>query len=233
MILGSLKGYEKCQHVKYLVLHLRQPDWMLHPMAEFIRYTNAVDREELLTWNILPEEDYEFELFYVVGDREQYLQAIEEVGTIQEYNVTPIDENSFYTWVQQKTRGVDQYWRKAYAELNLVVVPPIRLDDHADMEMTIVGRGEDLQRLVEQIPDQLDVEVREIGEFDRRHGTIAGSMTDRQFDAVEIAAELGYYDVPRSAALADVADALDCAESTASTLLRRAESTVMQQTVGR
>jgi predicted DNA binding protein len=38
-----------------------------------------------------------------------------------------------------------------------------------------------------------------------------------------VARELGYYDVPRRAELADVAAELDCTESTASVLLRKAE----------
>ncbi len=38
--------------MKYLDVRIRQPDWMLHPMQEFIRYDDAVRYEELLTWNI-------------------------------------------------------------------------------------------------------------------------------------------------------------------------------------
>ena len=219
--------------MKYLDVRFRQPDWMLHPMQEFIRYEDVVKYEELLTWNLLPEEAIEYELFYVEADRERYVSAVESVESIVEYNLTPIDDESFYVYACQQTREEDQLFRQAFADLHLLVVPPIVYDSEAAMNVTVVGAGEDLQTLVANVPEEIDVEVEEIGEYDRRHGTIAGELTDRQFEAVEAAAAVGYYEVPRTGLLADVAAELGCAESTASTLLRRAESAVMGRLVER
>ena len=75
--------------------------------------------------------------------------------------------------------------------------------------------------------------VEAIGEYDRRHAPVAGDLTDRQLEAVATAVELGFYEVPREAGVADVAAALDVAESTASALLRKAETRVMRRLVGR
>ncbi|WP_276278984.1 helix-turn-helix domain-containing protein [Halorussus caseinilyticus] len=60
---------------------------------------------------------------------------------------------------------------------------------------------------------------------DHRHlaGSLAGRLTMRQFEGIETARGLGYYDVPREAELSEVAAELDCTESTASALLRKAE----------
>ena len=79
---------------------------------------------------------------------------------------------------------------------------------------------------------RLDVDVLEVGTYDRRLGTVTGGLTDRQFEALETASELGYYAVPREASLSDVAAELDIAPSTASELLRRAESRVLPRLVG-
>jgi predicted DNA binding protein len=54
-----------------------------------------------------------------------------------------------------------------------------------------------------------------------------GKLTDRQYQAVETATRLGYYDVPRTVSLLAVANDLGVAEATASELLRRAESNLM------
>jgi predicted DNA binding protein len=54
-----------------------------------------------------------------------------------------------------------------------------------------------------------------------------GELTDRQYQAVETATRLGYYDVPRTVSLLAVANDLGVAEATASELLRRAESNLM------
>jgi predicted DNA binding protein len=101
------------------------------------------------------------------------------------------------------------------------------------MRLAVVGRGEDLRELVEGIPDRSDTEIDRVGEFARRHDIRASGLTERQRDAVAAAVDLRYYGAPRDASLDDVADELDCAPSTASVHLRKAEQTVMEQDAGR
>jgi len=219
--------------VNYVDVRLRQPDAMLHPMQAFIREGDAVEREELRAWHLLRERDIEYSLFYVEGDRGRYEAAIDGVDSIRWYDCTPVDDGSFHVYVCQETRPEDRRWRSAFAALDLVVVPPVVYDDEAAMRLVVVGASEDIQAMLDGLPDAIDVRVNAIGEFDERQPTLAGTLTARQSEAVDIAAELGYYDVPRTASLADVAAALGCAESTASNHLRKAESAVMTELAGR
>jgi predicted DNA binding protein len=53
-------------------------------------------------------------------------------------------------------------------------------------------------------------------------------LADRQAELVEIALELGYYAVPRTASHEDVAGAAGCVPSTASEHLRKAEATLVR-----
>ena len=87
--------------MKYLRLTLRQPDWMLHPMQRFIRERDVVQSEELLSWNIETGGDTEYELFYVEADREPYEEAIASVSSIRWYELTEIDDESFYVYLCQ------------------------------------------------------------------------------------------------------------------------------------
>jgi predicted DNA binding protein len=207
---------------------------MLHPMQEFIRDGEAVDYEELQAWTgVASDQPVEYVLFYVEADREPYEEALEAVDSVRWYDLTPVDEDSFYVYICQETRAEDVTWRQAFADLNVVPVPPVVYDSDATAHMTLVGTGEDLQRLLADLPDDIDVTVETIGEYDRRHAPVVGDLTDRQLAAVEAAVELGFYTVPREAGVAPVASALGCAESTASTLLRKAESRVMRRLVGR
>jgi len=109
-----------------------------------------------------------------------------------------------------------------------VVIPPLEYDERG-VRLTIVGESDDLQALLGDLPAGIDVTVEAIGDYDRRHATIAGSLTDRQLEAIEVAVDLGYYAVPRGASLAEVAAELGCAESTASNHLRKAETQVMRR----
>jgi predicted DNA binding protein len=201
-------------------------------MQAFIREEDVVRYEELLAWNLLPDREVEYELFYVeVTDTDRYRAAVDSVASIRRYNLTRLDETAVYVYVCQETREADVAFRRAFADLDLVVVPPVVYDTEAAMRFTIVGEGPHLRQLLEDVPDDIDVTVEGVGEYDRRHGTLAADVTDRQQEAVAAAAAVGYYDVPRTGSLADVAAELGCAESTASNLLRRAEAGVMRRLV--
>jgi predicted DNA binding protein len=219
--------------MRYMNLAVSLPDPMLHPMQAFVRHEDAVEYEELRAANLFPDSDVEYELFYVVGDRERYRRTIEDVESVRSYNLTPVDDRSFYVWACQETREADLHWREAFLDRELMTVMPIHIDDRADMHMTLVGEGENLSALVETIPGIIDVTVEEVGEYDRRHGSLLGRLTERQFEAVRAAVSLGYYRTPKEATLADVGEALDCTAGTASTLLSKAENAIMCRLVER
>lgn len=214
--------------MKYLDVTLDLPPGLRHPMEEFLRSSDAVEREELLAWNTSGEDTYA--LFYVVGDVGPYRDAIDDVESVREATLTPLDDGSFYVYVCQEPRDGDAAWLSAFARRNLVVVPPLEYSDRG-VRLTVVGAASDLQALLDDLPESVGVTVAEIGEYDRRHATIAGGLTDRQLAAVGAAVEHGYYAVPREGSLADVADALGCAKSTASNHLRKAEAHVMRRLV--
>lgn len=200
-------------------------------MQNFIADSEAVAREELLAWNLLPGEAVEYVLFYVEGEIDPYREAISDVGSVAEYTLAPIDSESFYAYVRQETREADRQFREAFARRHLLVVPPVEYTGEGHMRFTVVGESTDLRALLDDLPERIDAEIAEVGEYDRRHATVAGALTDRQFEAVSVASSLGYYEVPREGSLAEVADELDCAESTASDLLRKAESKLVSAVV--
>jgi predicted DNA binding protein len=56
-------------------------------------------------------------------------------------------------------------------------------------------------------------------------------LTDRQHEALRIAYERGYFDIPRRASLEDVAAELDVSPSSVSERLRRAQTRLIEETV--
>lgn len=217
--------------VKFLRLTLRQPPEIRHPMQEFLRESSAVDREELWAWTMVGEERDRL-LFYVAGDRDPYREAIDGVESVSSYDLTPAGEDGFYAYVVAEPLAAERPFREAFVGLNLVVVPPVVFDDDGDVRLTLVGDPGALQALVDGLPDGVVIDVERIGEYDHRRRGLAGALTDRQREAVDVAVRAGYYAVPRRASLGDVAEELDVAESTASTLLRRAEAAVMARAAG-
>ena len=98
--------------------------------------------------------------------------------------------------------------------------------------MTVLGTEAALRDLLSDVPSTFDVDIERVSEHRRRTESMVGQLTARQFAALEAAAELGYFEVPREASLAAVASELDCSESTASTLVRTAVNNLVDATIG-
>ena len=218
--------------MRYLHVRLDQPAWMRYPMQEFLVTSDAMHRAELHAWN-LSRDDVQFALFYIDGDIDAYRERIDTVEPIEWYDLSRVNETGFYSYVCQTYTESDTAFFQAFAELSLVVLPPLVCEADGWLDVTIVGRNEALTSLVDALEERADVgvDVQEVGACDRRPRTITGSLTDRQLETIETATELGYYAVPRQASLAAVADELGVANSTASELLRRAESRLMSRLV--
>lgn len=201
-------------------------------MQSFIQESDAIEREELWAWNHLG--DALTALFYVEGDIEPYRAAIEAVETIERFDLTPVGDDAFYTYVEENRRDQDLAWMQAFARPSLVVVPPVEYTSDGDTLFTVVGSADDLQGLVADLPNDIAVDVDRVGEYDDHHSAgTAPALTERQREAVTAALDVGYYDNPRRGSLAEVAAALDCATGTASELLRRAEYTALSAAVPR
>ena len=218
--------------MRYLHARLNQPEWMRHPMQEFLVASDSMNRAELRAWN-LSREDVQFALFDIDGDIDAYRERVNDVDPIRWYELTPVDKTAFYAYVCQAYTESETTFFQSFAELSLVVTPPIVYDGDGWLYITVVGVGEALTDLVTALQERadVDVDVLEVGTYDRRFGTVTGGLTDRQFEAIRTATEIGYYAVPRQASLSAVAAELDVASSTVSELLRRAESRLMARLV--
>ncbi|SEO70175.1 Predicted DNA binding protein, contains HTH domain [Halogranum amylolyticum] len=219
--------------MKYLHLTLRQPRETRHPMQNAIADHEAIHRADLLCWNFGTGEDEESLLFYVVGDDVVYEAALADVESVVDYDVTSVDDDTFYVYVDQRTRETDVDFRAAFARRRLVVVPPVVYTDDGETAFTVVGDAEDLRATLDALPNRIDVDVDQVGEYDRRNGALTGSLTARQREAVAVAVDRGYYDVPRTGSVEAVATELGVSSSTASSHLRKAEATVMRRVARR
>ncbi len=202
---------------------------MIHPMGRFIRDGDVVQYDELVTWNLHPELSVEYELFYVeLTDIASYCRALETIETIEWYRTVRLDDRSLFVLVCQQIRERMLALRKTFARLQVVVVPPIVYDTEAVMEFTVIGEQNALQTLVESVPGVTVLDTGTLETYDRPAIDSTAAVTDRQLEMLETAVRMGYYAVPREASLEDVATALECAKSTVSVTLRKAEATIIR-----
>ena len=204
---------------------LEIPAEHLHPMHQFVCESPAIDRETIL------ERDASGEmttlLLHVAGDRQRYEQTVDEVSEVDEWTTTATEEG-FYVYVRTQLRTREQQYRQALDRDAVLVVPPVELRSDRTVRQTMVGPSEALSATIEALPDDVGVEVLRTGTYDRSNGT---RVSERQREALAAAWDAGYYEVPREGDIEAVASELDCATSTASDLLRRAERRAVAATL--
>ncbi|PSQ59718.1 bacterio-opsin activator [Halobacteriales archaeon SW_7_71_33] len=207
---------------------LRIPEDRLHPMHAFVCESPTVDREVIL------ERDARGELttllLYVDGDREEYEAAIADVPAVEEWTTESTDRgDGFHVYVRTRLRERERRYREALDRESVLVVPPVELRPDRTVRQTMTGHAAELSAAVEALPADVDVEVLRTGTYRR---VARPAVTELQREALRAAFDVGYYDLPRSADLATVADALDCSTSAASDRLRRAERRLVAGVLG-
>lgn len=214
--------------MRYLRVSLEFSPETRHPMHDFLVTHPEMDREELWTWRFVGERPAL--LFRVVGPSGPYRDRIRDVETVADFTLTPADEDSTWAFVHAEPTSEEWDWILAFARESVVVVPPVVYTDAGSAVFEVLGDPDDLRALLVALPDGVDTTVERVGGFDPRRSPGA-ALTERQREVVAAAVDLGYYDVPREATLAEVADELDIAGSTVSTHLRKAEAAVVREAV--
>ncbi|WP_253738232.1 helix-turn-helix domain-containing protein [Halohasta salina] len=199
-------------------------------MQQFIDESDAVDRDVLVHGNTIGELDTF--LFYVVGDREPYAAALEATDMVTDFEITAIDDRSFYCFLTQQRNAVDEAMFDSFNRTGVIIVPPIEFLPDGVANLTVVGDGSSLQETLDEIPEAVTVTIQQVGDYDWRQALFDPELTDRQREAVTAAVEAGYYAVPRESDIEAIAATLDCAASTAAEHLRKAEQAVMAEYCG-
>lgn len=212
--------------MKYLRLELRYAPELMHPIHRLVDRSDAIDRDVLLHGTVFGGGHDSF-LFYVEGDIDVYTAALESVDRVPEFEVTRVGETGYYVFLTQRRDETDEALFGSFRRSGVIVVPPVDFRPNGISRVTLIGDGERLRAALDDLPDEVGTDVLRIGEYDRRRNLFAPDLTERQFSAVTVAVEEGYYASPRETTVGDVAAELDCAPSTAAEHLRKAESAVM------
>lgn len=210
-----------------LRLELAYDDDTIHPMHRFVCESPHVRREVLLEGREVG--DGRTMLFFVEGDRSAYESVLADRPDVREFDVTPEGDDSFYVWVRVDNRDADLPVLDAFDRDTLVVVPPVEFRENRTAHVSVVGSADDLSGVVDGLPGGVTATVRRVGD---PAAAMRDGLTDRQREALTAAWDAGYYDVPRSGGIETVAGKLDCATSTASALLRRAEARLVGDALG-
>ncbi|NHN40473.1 helix-turn-helix domain-containing protein [Halorubellus sp. JP-L1] len=203
----------------------------IHPMFDVVANASFVEYATAMQWNLSPS-GFGI-LHYVEGDVEAFEDAVADVAVVVDYALEPVTDDAFYAYVRDEATPGLRAMLDPLENGGVVVVPPVVYHGDGTVTLSAFGPSSELQGLVERTPAPLSVEVEAVGSLGSIHSLVDARLSTRQRRAVEIALELGYYEVPREATHEDVAAALDCAPSTAAEHLRKAESTLLRSALAR
>ncbi|WP_227134435.1 helix-turn-helix domain-containing protein [Halorubellus salinus] len=215
-------------------LTLTLPASMQLPVPEWVDGDDVVDREEVLSWQVRPSEDAVYFLSLVTGDLGAVREIEETTEVARTADVTPVEgADAFYVYAEIPLREADSAFMSTFDVPGLVVVPPIVYTATDTVHVTVLGEDDALSGVLDGLPDAVDATVERVSEHGRLGGALAGRLTRRQFQAIAVARDVGYYEVPRDGDLDAVAAELDISASAASTLLRNAERALVDAALGR
>lgn len=196
-----------------------------HPVHRALMGTAGASRAEILTWS--PAGRVRTLVWYD-GDEPTVRGLLDAVDSLTSATLVPGDGGTYVFGEQTEYELLDEVMALV-AEARVAFLPPVTFLESGAARFDAVGAADRLSAFYDALGDVLPTRLRRVTAFER--GRSPATLTDRQRAALDAAVEAGYYAVPRTGSVADVAAALDCATSTAGELLRRAEAAVLREFV--
>nr|WP_303646823.1 helix-turn-helix domain-containing protein [Haloarchaeobius salinus] len=186
-----------------------------------------VSRAELLMWGPM---DTVTTLAWYDGAPDAVRSLLDAVESSTAVDLVAGDGGT-YAFVHQTGYELGAPVLDLVADSGVVFLPPVTFEQGCRARVDAVGEPELLAAFHADLREHVDATVERVADF-RRWSTPAVDVTTRQHEALAAAVAVGYYDVPRTGSVADVAAELDCAASTAGELLRRGEAALVRGFVG-
>ncbi|WP_408957404.1 helix-turn-helix domain-containing protein [Natrinema sp. 74] len=197
------------------------PDAIAHPLHRRLTTVDGVSTVDLLMWGPMGTVAT---LLWFDCARDTAAEVLTAVDSVETSDFVAGDDGT-YAFVHQTAYEFEASVLTLVSDSRLVFLPPIAFRDDGTVRFEAVGQPEALTAFYDELTRLADGTIERVRDFERR--SPPATVTDRQREALETAVAVGYYEVPRSGTVAEVADELGCATSTAGELLRKAESAVV------
>lgn len=212
--------------VQRVRITLDPPEVALPPIYERMTRGADLDAVWIENWNVSdPPTTF---LLRLRGDYEGFADDLAADDAVDEYELFPLGDRESYCYLTGAVGPASRALFENFTRGSLVTVPPVVCHDDGSSTFTLVGTESDVQAAVDGVPEGASVTVERVGGTRVAPDSAVELLSARQREALAAAAALDYYDQPRGATAADVADELGCATATAAEHLRKAESTLVR-----
>jgi len=214
--------------MRYLTVRVRAREGGLHPWGHELAREPSVTRGPIHRLTML-DDGTAVLLAEISGDLERY----REITNANEYvkSISVAGSDPAYAYAHFELTALGEAALTAIRQHELVLQFPIRVEDTGSMVGTFVGQEEQFTELATALPDSVRVDVVSIGNYDPELADVFSVLTERQQEILRTAVDLGYFEVPREASCADIAESVGIAAGTVGEHLRKIEQQVFSQFV--
>lgn len=183
-------------------------------------------------------------LYRLLGDREAMRETLAAAEPVLSYDIFDAGDGAtggsataatdgggepFHARVHFEPRDPVASLLSLVSEHRLTVEPPLEFVGPDALRVTVAGHQVAIRQAADGIPDSLSVTLERASQYDPGTNPLVAVLTERQREVLAAAVECGYYDTPRTATQADVADALDCSAGTVGEHLRKIQARVLRE----
>ena len=211
--------------MRYVTVRLHPTDeTTLHPLGPRLRAEPSITREAYHRADLLADGTVVM-LAEVRGDRDRFETVLDDAESVLDYALGGTD-GRWYSYTHVEPTELSRRMLRQRRESTVMMEMPVDVHEDGSLELTFAGEDEDFDHGMLASNDAYDLEVLETGHRPPSADSVFGALTERQQDVLDAAVRLGYYENPRGATQADVADAVDATPSTVGEHLRKIESRI-------
>jgi len=209
-----------------------QGDNGFHPGFVEVRAHPDIKLEQLRYVNLLGDKSG-VALTGGRGNEEAVREAIGRAEYMLDWAFIPGDGDRFHLYLHFEAMEPGLGLLELLDDYRLVPELPFEFTARGNLRVTVVGTDENIRQALASVPDSIDAQATEMGQYDPDDDRAIARLTDRQREVLEAAIELGYYEVPRQATYEDIAEVCDCTVGTVGEHLNRVESRILHAALGR
>jgi predicted DNA binding protein len=205
----------------------------LHPLLPHITDERLFREVLMLDWSFSAEPPSTTVLLYLDGDVHAFEEILATADVVHDYDVTFLGQERGYAFVHSRSPPVESEVLSIGSRDGLLPISPVRYHRDGSFTFRVLGTLDTLRAAVEALLESVEAHIEKIGGHELGRSPLPPEFPARQWEALTVAFEAGYYDVPRTATRDDVAERLDCAPSTATEHLQKAERRLVEWCLGR
>ncbi|WP_254822421.1 helix-turn-helix domain-containing protein [Haloglomus halophilum] len=199
------------------------------PMEEALMADPEVRREAIHHLDRLADGSA-VAMYEISGDPDRIMGIIQEHDQSIGYQVTRGEGTVLEHAHFEPTPVVDELL-DMMEEYEFAIDMPMIFTDDGRLRVTLIANDNTISEVFASVPEDIHFEVERTGEYEAGSSRIFSLLTERQREVLRAAIECGYYQEPREATHADVADAVGLTATTVGEHLRRIEATLMNEVV--